>query len=189
MTRRPAIDARAIHPFHLSVTQAGPPRLARHPKDGWRLADPYPLSANARRVLHAVVRAMCPPSPAPRSYDLMHRVELGARRLLRYMHPVVARCLELGLFVLDWLPILTLSSTLRLHALGSARTSALLARWSHGRIKTLRLLMQGMRGMILSAYFDQSEVHAAMHYDPVAFMHERVALRKKLLAPALRGAE
>jgi hypothetical protein len=184
VTTRPAIDASKIHPFHLAVAQAGPARLERHPNDGWRLADPYPLGARTRRVLRAVVGAICPPSPAPRSRALLSRVEVGSRRMLRYAHPFVARCLALGLLFLDWLPILTLSSTGRLQSLESARASALLARWAHSRILLLRLLIQGARGLILSVYFDQSEVHDALHYDPVGFMRERIALRRHLLTAA-----
>jgi hypothetical protein len=97
------------------------------------------------------------------------------------MHPVVAWCLAAGLVVLDWLPLLTLASPSRLHAMSPARASALLARWSRSRVRALRLLIQGARGLVMSVYFDQSEVHAAMHYDPVPFMRDRVRRRDELL--------
>jgi hypothetical protein len=31
----------------------------------WRPADPYPLRPGARRALRALIRALCPPAPAP----------------------------------------------------------------------------------------------------------------------------
>jgi hypothetical protein len=132
---------------------------------------------------------MCPPSPAPRSSELLSRVELGARRLLRYMHPMVARALSLGLVVLDLLPVLTLASRFRLHRLDTARASQLLARWAKSPFKALRLLIQGARGMVLGVYFDQKEVHAALRYAPVPFIEGKIRLRAELLRPVRAAAE
>jgi len=156
---------------------------------GARFAEPYPLGENARRVLCALIDALCPPSPAPRSADLLHRVELGARRLLRYMHPTVARLLALGLVLLDVLPVLTLASRLRLHRLDRARTSELVTRWAKSPFKALRLLIQGTRSLVLGVYFDQKDVHAAMGYAPIAFIEGRVRLRTELLRPVRAAAE
>jgi hypothetical protein len=36
----------------------------------------------------------------------------------------------------------------------------------------------------MSAYFDQDEVHRALHYAPVPFIKARVSLRQRLLGPA-----
>jgi hypothetical protein len=124
---------------------------------------------------------MCPPAPAPRSQAIIERVEIGVRRMLSYMHPVIAWCMAIGFIVLDWLPVVTLASTARLHRLKIERSSALLSRWSRSRFKALRLLIQGVRGTVLSVYFDQSEVHAAMHYAPAPFMRDRVRLRHKIM--------
>jgi hypothetical protein len=156
---------------------------------GARFAEPYPLGEQARRVLCALIEALCPPAPAPRSAELMHKVELGARRLLRYMHPTVARMLSLGLIVLDVLPVLTLASKWRLHRLDRARTSELVARWAKSPFKALRLLIQGARSLVLGVYFDQKEVHAAIGYAPVPFIEGRVRLRAQLLRPVRAAAE
>ena len=188
MTTRPAKDVQAEH-THLPVAQAGQPRPSRPPSMGARFAEPYPLGEHARRVLCALIEALCPPSPAPRSVDLLQRVELGARRLLRYMHPTVARMLSLGLLLLDVLPVLTLASKLRLHRLDRTRSSELIARWAKSPFKVLRLLIQGTRSLVLGVYFDQKEVHAAIGYAPVPFMEGRVRLRADLLRPARAAAE
>jgi hypothetical protein len=37
--------------------------------------------------------------------------------------------------------------------------------------------------MVLSVYFDQSEVHAAMRYAPVPFIKSRLDARSRLLGP------
>ena len=189
MTSRPAPSEQAANRVHLAALRAGSEPLERHPNDGWRLADPYPLGPRARVVLRAVIEALCPKGKAPRSPELLQKVDLGARRLLRYMHPTVARGLWLGLLVLDWLPVLTLKSPGRLHRLGPERASAFVSRWAKSRVKALRLLVTGLRSLVLSVYYDQSEVHDAMHYRPVPFLRERIAFRRALLSPARAAAE
>jgi hypothetical protein len=49
------------------------------------------------------------------------------------------------------------------------------------KVQLFRTLLIGMRGAILSAYFDQDEVHRALNYSPRPFITERVELRTKLL--------
>jgi hypothetical protein len=112
----------------------------------------------------------------------MADVELGTRRFLRYMHPTVARSLWFGLLIIDWLPVLTFRSRGRLHELGPERASAFVARWAKSRIKALRLLMFGLQSLVLSIYFDQTDVHEALGYRPVPFMRERVGVRRLLTA-------
>jgi hypothetical protein len=188
VTIRPTSGAQAEHK-HLPVAQVGQPRSSRPPAASAPFADPYPLSRAARRALFALIYAMCPPAPAPRSTELFQRVELGARRLLRYLHPVVARALSLGLVVLDLLPVLTLSSRFRLHRLDAMRASALVARWAKSPFKVLRLLIQGARAVVLGVYFDQKEVHAALRYAPVPFFESKVRLRAELFRPVQAAAE
>jgi len=48
--------------------------------------------------------------------------------------------------------------------------------------RAMRLLLLGVKGIILSAYFDQDEVHRVLGYDPIPFMESRVGLRRRLLA-------
>ncbi len=189
MTTRPASSESASNKVHLAVAQAGPEQLARHPNDGWCLAEPYPLGPRSRAALRGVIAALCPGGTAPRSPDVLHDVEIGTRRFLRYMHPTVALAFRLGLLLLDWLPILTLRSLGRLHSLERQRASTLIARWAKSRIKALRLLVMGARSLVLSVYFDQPAVHCAMKYEPVPFMRERIAFRRALLMPARAAAE
>jgi hypothetical protein len=190
VTLRPAVaSSEKKANLHLGVVQAGRASLERHPRDGWKLAEPYPLGEGSRRALRAIIEALCPPSPAPRSADLTRRVELGARCLLRYMHPVVSRGLALGLLLLDWLPILTLASKFRMHRLDSGKARALFTRWAKSPFAALRLLVMGARSLVLSVYFDQSEVHAALNYDPVGFQKSRMRLRAHLVMPRKLAAE
>jgi hypothetical protein len=189
MTMRPVRDATKSDKYRLAALPARSAPLDRHPKDGWRLADPYPLGPRARTVFIALIDAICPSLPALASTDLRERVEVGARTLLRYMHPVVARGLWFGLFILDWLPLLTFGSAGRLHQLKPEVRSKFVARYAKSRFKALRLLVTGVRSLVLSVYFDQSDVHRAMRYAPTEFMRERMALRRSLLEPVTVAAE
>jgi len=157
--------------------------IARHPRDGWKLARPYPLGTRARRTLRALIVTLCPSAPAPSSPELFDRVELHVRHFMSYMHPLAARGFWLCLMLLDWAPRLLFVSVKRLHALGRKRTSELLGEMVHGRFSFLRTLVVAVRGLVLSAYFDQEEVHRAIGYRPVPFLTERRDRRRLLLAP------
>lgn len=167
----------------LPVQSARAP-LSRHPDDGWVMADPYPLGTAARRSLRALIVTLCPAAPAPNSPELLDRVELHVRHFLRYMHPLAAWGFTLCLVLLDWAPRFLFVSVKRLHALGRSRASRLLSEMVSGRFAFLRTLVVAVRGLVLSAYFDQDEVHQAIGYAPLPFLSERVERRRLLLGAA-----
>ncbi len=163
---------------------ASPPRLDRHPKDDWQKADPYRLGSWATRALHAIVLAVVPPPPAPQPENLVERVADTIKSWMPFMHPMAARGLWLAMLILDFAPLFLFYRFSRLHKLERGDAAALLSEMVHGRYSFLRLLVVALRGVVLSAYFDQDEVHAAMQYTPVPFMQKRIALRQRLLEPA-----
>ncbi|MBX3185084.1 MAG: hypothetical protein KIT72_00295 [Polyangiaceae bacterium] len=163
--------------------------FARHPKDGWTYADPYPMSDRYRARLHAIIERLCPPPPAPMSGDLLTQIELHVRGFMMYMHPLAGRGLWLAFILLDWAPRLLFMSWRRLGDLDRQAADRVISRITSTRWMPLRLLVVGIRGSVLSAYFDLSEVHERLNYRPVPFLKERVALRERLVAsPALLGA-
>ena len=120
----------------------------------------------------------------PATPAIVDRIELYVRRFMRYMHPLAARGLWLTFIVLDWLPRLTFKSFRRLYALERTEAARLIAAMMHSRFTSLRMLGAGVRGAILSGYFDQDEVHRALAYAPIPFMTEKIALRRaRLEAP------
>ena len=155
--------------------------LARHPVDGWIAADPHPMRPAVRRALHAVIRAIVPPAPAPQPADLVERVELYVRRFMSYMHPLAAFGLMLAFVLMDWSPRLLLRSRHRLQGLGRSEGARILEALVRSRLEVFRSAVIAARGAILSAYFDQHEVHEALGYAPVPFLRERVARRAQLL--------
>jgi hypothetical protein len=151
----------------------------RHPVDGFTLADPLPMSASSRRAMRGLVRVLCPPSPV--LPDLEDRIEDHVRRMLRYMPWSVSFGFVLSLHLLDWSPLWRGVGFTRLQFLERARAEKLLTDLGESSSPLVRTLILGARGLILSTYFDQDEVHAALDYAPLAFFENRVELRQRLL--------
>jgi len=166
--------------------------LARHPDDGFILANPYPLGSRTRRALFALIAAFCPPAPAPGGPDIAERVADHVRRFMAYMPPLSARALWLCILILDFSPLFLFRAASRLQKLPTARASALLTDMVGGRLAFMRTIVVAVRGLVLSAYFDQDEVHRAIGYEPIPFLTERIARRQQLLlepAPLRAGGE
>lgn len=160
----------------------GTPELARHPSDGWILADPFPLGAPARAAVRGLARVLCPPAPAPQLPDLEDRIERETRTLLRYMPLPVAWILRLVFRLVDQAPRLLLISRRRLHRLDIDRARAIVHRLAESRFGIVREIVGLPRSVVLSIYFDQDEVHQALGYAPIPFMRSRIALRRRLLS-------
>lgn len=156
--------------------------VSRHPGDGWPLAEPYKLTKRAERAFRGLLRVFLPPPPAPAlTPELEEKVVSQSLRLLQYMHPMTRLGMRLALAVVDWAPRWRFFSFRRLHRLPRERAERLLDRMGHSRIPILRTLVFVVRGLILSMYFDQREVHEALDYDPESFINGRIALRRRLL--------
>ncbi len=160
------------------------PVLSRHPKDGWRPASPYPMSAAVAAGFRALIRVLLPPPPAPQTPDIVDRVELYVRRFMAHMHPLEARGMWLFIVLLDWAPLWTFRSFRRLRKLDPERAGEILTKIASSRRNFVRSIVISVRALVLSAYFDQDEVHRALGYSPVPFIKERVKLRRQLLRPA-----
>lgn len=154
----------------------------RHPSDGWTPARPYPLGRAGRRALHGLIRLMCTTEGAPSVDPMMERLELQIRTLLRYMPRPVSWAVRAGIVLVDHSPRLLLASPRRLSGLDPAAGAQVLRRLATSPLRPVRELVQALRGLVLSTYFDQSEVHAAIDYAPGTFMRARIALRQRLLA-------
>jgi hypothetical protein len=141
------------------------------------------MGTAARRAFHGVVRAVCPQRPVLLTERLQRKVEENVRLLMAYMPWPVARGMWFTLFVLDWAPRLLLVSPRRLQGMAPDRAAKLLKRLARCRFHFVRTALVGVRGLILSAYFDQDEVHRALGYAPVPFMRERIQRRRALLTP------
>jgi hypothetical protein len=154
---------------------------ARHPQDGWQLADPLPIGTGSRRRLRGLIEALLPPPPAPRPEGIEERIAQHMLKVLRYFPRIVGTVgFPLLLFVLEWSPLWYRLRPRRLSRLPAAEASALLARLARSRLEPLRLLLLGPKALVLSSYFDQDEVHRALDYDPRPFVAERIALRERL---------
>ncbi len=158
------------------------PALARRPADGWRRARPYAMSGPVRRAFHGIVVAIVPPPPAPSPPDLVERIDAHVRLHMAYMHWTSARGLALVFLLVAWLPVLLLRASRPLHRMPRHRATAFLAALGRSSSPVSRTLVIAVRGSILSAYFDQDEVHAALGYEPLPFLDDRMRRREALEA-------
>jgi hypothetical protein len=142
------------------------------------------MSERVRARFRALIAILLPPPPAPQLPDMIDRVELYVRRFMSHMHPIAARGMWLSIVVLDWAPRLLFKSFRRLHRIDRKEANAILRQMGESSNAIWRSLLLGVRALVLSAYFDQDEVHRAIHYSPVPFMRNRLKLRRRLLRPA-----
>lgn len=153
----------------------------RHPKDDWIFADPIAMGPRSERALRSIICALLPPPPAPRPADIETRVAVHVRRMLAYMPPAVRLGFVLLTHLIDWSPLWRLQGLRPLHGLEPGKASRILQGLSTSRWLGLRLMMLAPKAVILSTYYDQDEVHAALDYAPRPFIRERVAQRETLL--------
>ncbi|MFO0677123.1 MAG: hypothetical protein U0169_11345 [Polyangiaceae bacterium] len=159
-------------------------RIRRHPDDGFVLADPVPMGEGTVSALAAITRALCPPAPAPVLPDLEERIVRQVRVMLAYMEPPVALGFRVAVHVLDWSPVWRFRALARLRDMEPDVASRFVDSLGEKPGRVMRLLLLGVKGIVLSAYFDQDEVHRALGYDPVPYMESRVALRRRLISGA-----
>ena len=153
----------------------------RHTSEGWVLAAPYPMGTFTRRAFRGLIRAICPPEPAPQLVDLEDRIEDHLRRLLRYMLPHVAFGFCLAVILLDWAPIWRFVGIRRIQHQTREQAASILAAIGASGSAFLRTLLLGVRGSILSTFCDQDEVHLALGYAPRPFIASRIDMRRRLL--------
>ncbi len=159
-----------------------PEAFARQTQDDWRMADVYPMGKSSLIAFKALIKALCPPAPAPQLPDLEERVSGGVRRIMPYMSVVAAKAFIVVVKILDWSPLWRFKSFRRLRSLPPERASAILEGIGNSRIHLFRQLMVIARGAVLSTYFDQDEVHEALGYKPRAWLKDRLRLRNRLVA-------
>jgi hypothetical protein len=125
---------------------------------------------------------VCPPPPAPQLPDLEDRIELHVRRLMRYFPPLVGFGFLFAIHLVDWAPVWRFAALSRIGRLDQARAERILDGLGASRVPAIRTLILGIRGVVMSTYYDQDEVHAAIGYAPIPFLRERIALRERIVA-------
>lgn len=180
----PTVDRKKMLP----VLQAPPPEGKRSPDDGWIFADPYPMSEAGRAAMHTVISAVLPPPPAPQPEGIVEHVEDCMRRYMMYMHSITALGFYLSIRFLVWAPVFFSKHRTRMTNLSREDAAAFLDQMAHSPVMLFRTAVVGVRGLALSTYFDQDEVHEALDYAPIPFINERIARRRELLgAPMPAG--
>ena len=99
-----------------------------------------------------------------------------------FMPALMRRGFPLGLLLLQWGTLATMLALKPFTLLSARAKERYLERWAKSPIALFRALAQGVRGLILSAYYEQPEVHRALGYTPTEFLEECRARRAELIA-------
>lgn len=161
--------------------------LERHPDDGWTLATPMAVNARMQRVLSKLADSIIPDEP--RTPATLSEVTHHALVSLQYMPRSSARLLLWGARLLNWCPLWRLRGLRPLTALPVESARRHLRAVAQSRWLPIRLLMYGPVGLFMSTYFDQDYVHREIGYAPVAFVRDRIELRRKWVEGQEPGAE
>jgi hypothetical protein len=179
-TQTEAADRATVRAAQWANFGKGVPTLERMADDGFKPAVPLAMSRSRRASLRALIRLICPAEvPMP---NMEERIEVQVRRSMAYMPWIAAFGLSFCFALLDWSPRFLLRSPRRLRRMQRERAEHLIGELSESSFSLLRTVMYATKGIILNAYFDQDEVHKALHYAPAPFMRERITLRQRLLA-------
>ncbi len=143
---------------------------------------PYPMGGLLRAALRGLIRASWPLSAGPKIPGIVDRVEHQVRMLMVYMSPWSAKGLCVVFLLLNYSQVWLLKGLRPLHALKRERAVAALKGLCHVRVLALRQLIIAIRATIITAYYDQPEVHFALGYHPHPWVRERLALRRRLMA-------
>ncbi len=109
---------------------------------------------------------------------MIDRIEVHARRMMQYMHPLMARGMMLAMHILNWSPVWMGRNTRCLESLPREKGEQHLNRFAENPGTLFRVLILGVRSTVLSIYFDQPEVHRKLNYEPGSFIRNRIASRE-----------
>ncbi|MCB9727014.1 MAG: hypothetical protein H6744_05910 [Deltaproteobacteria bacterium] len=140
------------------------------------------LSAGSRRAFRALVPLICPVADGPDFPATIDRVEGYVLGQLVYMNPVIRWAFGPLCRLVDWSPLWRLRGLRPLRMLPPAKATAHLAAMMHSRWALVRNVLYPVKALMLAGYYDQPEVHTAMHYEPVPFIRSRVSFRGRLMA-------
>lgn len=92
-----------------------------------------------------------------------------------------------GLLLLQWGTFVTMVAAKPFTLVSARVRESYLHRWAKSPFALFRALAQGVRGLILSAYYEQPKVYEALGYDPKAYLEECRARRAVLVAAEGEG--
>lgn len=143
---------------------------------------PYAMSAPVRRALRAIIGASCPLESGPKVPHLIDKVEHQVRMLMVYMAPLTARGLCLVFLLVNYSQLWRLRGLRPLHRLSRPDAVRCFTDLCHIKLPAIRQLTLAIRATVIASYYDQPEVHFALGYHPNAWVRERLALRRRLMA-------
>jgi len=144
------------------------------------------LSPASARILRAVIAAMRPRGHGfdqPIDEDVLHEID----RTLPCLPPLTRLGLRLGLPLLEWTAPLLAGRPARFTRLGREEATRCLERCLSGRIPGLHVLVQGLRALVLLAFYQHPSVLEAMGVEWDRRRAETARLRAETLDLAKYG--
>lgn len=138
--------------------------LTDEPKRRWN------LGKTSRAILASLAGTVLPAEG--RDKDTIGYVVRFVDDFVPFMPALMRRGFPLGLLLLQWGTLVTLVALKPFTLLSDRVRERYLHRWAKSPIALFRALAQGVRGLILSAYYEQPKVHRALGYTPKEFLEE-----------------
>ncbi|MCA9773118.1 MAG: hypothetical protein KC466_11970 [Myxococcales bacterium] len=125
------------------------------------------LNDDERTIVEAIAEIVAPQDPdGPiRTSEPVDAADATAA-IVEAMPPHVQTLTLLGFRLLDLLPLAILGAPRRMHRLDVATRTRYLTKLADHPLYGLRMLFKGSAGLVMSAYFADPRVHAAIGYLP-----------------------
>lgn len=138
------------------------------------------LGKTSRAIIASLAGTVLPAEGRDR--DTIRYVVRFVDDFVPFMPALMRLGFPLGLLLLQWGTVVTAIALKPFTLLSNRMRERYLHRWAKSPFALFRALAQGVRGLILSAYYEQPKVQQALGYTPAAFLDECRIRRAALIA-------
>jgi hypothetical protein len=139
----------------------------------------YHLGKTSRRIVAEVAEIVLPEEG--RTEEIMLRVIRYVDDFVPHLPKMMRTFFPLGLLLIQWGTLLTLSALKPFTLLGSKARDKYLKQWGESPFPLFRALWQGVRGLILSGYYSMPAVYRKIGYTPDEHVARCKAKRAELI--------
>ena len=138
------------------------------------------LGYTSRRIIEELADAILPEEG--KTEHVKQHVVRFIDSYVPYLPVLFRKSFPLGLLLLQWGTVLTVTAIRPFTLAGTAVRRSYLERWERSRFPLFRGLLQGVRGLILAAYYAIPAVGAQVGYRPIEHLEDCKQRRDELLA-------
>ena len=147
---------------------------------------PSNLSPRTSAILTVVIDAI-----RPRRHGFDHPIDddilRGIDESIPFLPPLTRRALPIGLFLLEWSPLVLAGRPTRLTRMSREEAARLLERCLESRLTPLRLLVYGLRALVFLVFYEHPAVVRSLEVGWERRLEETVRLRADTLDHAKYG--